>query len=429
MKANLKETLKSLPKKIWPAISHNIGLKLLSVALSVLLWSYVITTDSSITRNKTITGLTGYINGQATLNAYRLALASDPTASLADVSVTLEVPHSDYAFVSQDNVQVALDLTSVRSSGTQSVPLRATTSYGKVVRITPESLTLSFEALDSRSVPVNVTFEGAEKAGYWYNKNRINPQQLSISGAASIVQDISSASVVIDVTDREESYTTAAKFVLYDNEGNEIPQELLDCSASSITVGIDVYPTRELAISTNVEDVIDGQVSEGYVIESISIQPETVTIAADKDLLDSLDALLIEPIQLYSATNSFSRRVPLAPLANIKYSSADEVYVTVQIAEETVTETIEDVNLMFIGRDDSLSLTWNNDAFIVRATGPKSRISSLQSKGISAIVDLTGLKAGVHDVPLVLSGEDYPDVTFELQPPTVRVELKLQAAE
>ena len=105
------------------------------------------------------------------------------------------------------------------------------------------------------------------------------------------------------------------------------------------------------------------------------------------------------------------------------------MYVTVQIAEETVTETIDDVNLMFIGRDDSLSLTWNNDAFIVRATGPKSRISSLQSKGISAIVDLTGLKAGVHDVPLVLSGEDYPDVTFELQPPTVRVELKLQAAE
>jgi len=343
--------------------------------------------------------------------------------------VMLEVPHSDYPFVSQDNVQVALDLTSVRSSGTQSVPLRATTSYGKVVRITPESLTLSFEALDSRSIPVNVKFVGMEKAGYWYNRNRINPQQLTISGAASIVQDISSASVVIDVTDRVDSYTTAAKYVLYDGEGNEVPQSMLDCSASSITVGIDVYPTRELAISTNVEDVINGQVAEGYVIESISIQPETVTIAADEDLLESLDALLIEPIQLYSATNSFSRRVPLAPLANIKYSSANEVYVTVQIAEETVTETIEDVNLMFIGRNDSLSLTWNNDVFIVRATGPKSRVNALQNKGISAIVDLTGLEAGVHDVPLVLSGEDYPDVTFDLQPATVRVELKTQDAE
>ena len=428
MKDKLKEVLKGLPKKIWPAISHNIGLKLLALALSVLLWSYVITTDSSITRNKTISGLTGYINGQATLNAYRLALASDPTASLSDVSVVLEVPHSDYAFVSQDNVQVALDLTSVRSSGTQSVPLRATTSYGKVVRITPAALTLTFEALDSRSVPVNVTFEGAEKAGYWYNKSRINPQQLTISGAASTVQDISSASVVIDVTDRDESYTTAAKYVLYDNEGNEIPQNLLDCSASSITVGIDVYPTREVAISTNVEDVIDGQVAEGYVIESISIQPETVTIAADEELLDDLDTLLIEPIQLYNATNSFSRRVSLAPLANIKYSSVKDVYVTVQIAEETVTETIDDVNLMFVGKRDSLSLTWNNDT-IVRATGPKSRVRSLMGKGISAIIDLTGLEAGVHDVPLVLSGEDYPDITFDLQPATVRVELKLQEAE
>ena len=83
---------------------------------------------------------------------------------------------------------------------------------------------------------------------------------------------------------------------------------------------------------------------------------------------------------------------------------------------------------MFVGKDSSLSLTWTNDT-IVRATGPRNRIRSLMSKGLSAIVDLTGLEAGVHDVPLVLSSEDYADVTFDLQPATVRVELKPQADE
>ncbi len=428
MKDKLRENLRQLPKKFWAVLSRNIGLKVLSLAFAVLLWSYVVATNPSITRNKTVTGLTAYMSGQATLNAYRLALASDPGSALNGITVTLEVPQAEYAYVSPDNVQVTLDMASVRSAGTQSVPLRATTSYGKVLRILPDSLTLSFESLDSRSVPVNVTLAGTDSK-LWYTKNRINPQQLTISGAASVVQRISSASVTVDVTDRKENYTTAAPYVLYDSEGEEIPQAMLDCSASSITVGINIYPTRELAVSNNVEDVLTGQPAEGYVIESITMQPETVIVAADQELLDSLDVLLVEPIDVEGASQSFSRRVALSPLADIKYTSAEQVYVTVQIAEETSSTRLDNVELAFIGQDDTLALTWHREAFSVRATGPKSRIEALENQRVVATVDLSGLKAGSYGVPLVFPEEEYPDITFEPEPATVRVTLEARDAE
>ena len=428
MKDKLRENLRQLPKKFWAVLSRNIGLKVLSLAFAVLLWSYVVATNPSITRNKTVTGLTAYMSGQATLNAYRLALASDPGSALNGITVTLEVPQAEYAYVSPDNVQVTLDMASVRSAGTQSVPLRATTSYGKVLRILPDSLTLSFESLDSRSVPVNVTLAGTDSK-LWYTKNRINPQQLTISGAASVVQRISSASVTVDVTDRKENYTTAAPYVLYDSEGEEIPQAMLDCSASSITVGINIYPTRELAVSNNVEDVLTGQPAEGYEIESITMQPETVIVAADQELLDSLDVLLVEPIDVEGASQSFSRRVALSPLADIKYTSAEQVYVTVQIAEETSSTRLDNVELAFIGQDDTLALTWQREAFSVRATGPKSRIEALENQRVVATVDLSGLKAGSYGVPLVFPAEEYPDITFEPEPATVRVTLEARDAE
>ena len=42
------------------------------------------------------------------------------------------MPQSSYALADADNVQVTLDLSSVRAAGTQEVPLRATTTYGQM---------------------------------------------------------------------------------------------------------------------------------------------------------------------------------------------------------------------------------------------------------------------------------------------------------
>ena len=424
----MKDKLKQLPKKLWPVLTRNIGLKLLALVFAILLWSYVVTTNPSITRNKTITGLNAYINGQATLNAYRLALTENPGSALNGITVTLEVPQSEYAFASQDNVQVSLDLTSVRASGTQDVPLRATSSYGKVISIIPDRVTLSFESLDSRSVPVNVTITGTDE-DKWYSKNRINPQQLNISGAASVVQRISSASVTIDATDRSQSYTSAEPYVLYDSDGNIIDQTMLDCSASSITVGLDIYPTRELAVSANAEDVLTGQLAEGYVVESISIQPETVVVAAEAELLDSLGALLVEPINVDGVSQSFSRRVALSKLADIKYTSVEQVYVSVQIAEETASERIENLRVEFVGQDDSLSLTWRREDFAARATGPRSLVEALKDSGLNVTVDLSGLEAGVYELPLVVSEDEYPGIAFEMETPAVSVTLEAADTE
>ena len=44
---------------------------------------------------------------------------------------------------------------------------------------------------------------------------------------------------------------------------------------------MNLYPTRELPISDAVESVITGQPAEGYVVESVSIKPETISVAAD----------------------------------------------------------------------------------------------------------------------------------------------------
>ena len=273
---------RSAAKRFWTVFTRRFWMKLLSLLLAVLLWNYVVSSNHTITRSKTLYGISGYVTGQSTLTTYGLALLDDPTELLNNVTVRLEVAQSDYAQVSSDNVQVTLDFSSVRTAGTQEVSLKATTAYGKVTDILPESVALTFETLDSRSVPVSVEMTGEKNADYWYNISRTNPSVITVSGAASVVRSISQARVYSDVTGVEASYMRAEPYVLLDGEGNEITQSMLTRSSSSITVVADVYPTEEIPISTDIEDVVSGRVAEGYAVKEVSIQPESITVAAEQ---------------------------------------------------------------------------------------------------------------------------------------------------
>lgn len=416
-------------RRLWAMLSRRTWMKVLSLLLAILLWNYVVSSNNSITRSKTIGGLNGYVTGQSTLSTYRLALLTDPEEALSDVTVRLEVAQSLYGQVSADNVQVQLDLSSVRTAGTQAVPLRASCTYGRVVDIIPETVTLTFETLDSRLIPVNVEIDGDQDAQRWYNVARTNPSSVTVSGAASLVRSIAQARVYTDVTGADQSYLRAEPYVLLDADGDEVPQSMLTMSVSSISVSTDVYPMREIPISTEPDNVVTGHVAEGYTISEISIQPESITVAADQSLLDGIAELQIEPVSVEGLTQSFSARAAISQLSDFRRVSAEQVYVNVTIVEEDVSEWISNNSLTFIGKADELQLEWQRDEIQVYVTGPRSAVETLKRDGIPITVDLTGLEAGEYSCPLRFPTENYPDVSFEPETSEISVRLIEAPAE
>ena len=53
----MKDKFRSLLKSLWGVLSRNVALKLLSILFAIMVWSYVISTNPSITRTKTIDGI------------------------------------------------------------------------------------------------------------------------------------------------------------------------------------------------------------------------------------------------------------------------------------------------------------------------------------------------------------------------------------
>lgn len=426
------DALQELFKRLWPkfrkSFTTNIGMKIASVVIAIFVWSYVVSNDDTITRAKTISGVGVQVTGQTILQRNNLALLTDVSAYLGNISVEIDVPQSDYAMVTKENVDVELDLSNITRTGTQLVSLKASTPYGKVTKIWPASLEVQVEQLDTRYVPVNVELVGNVLDDYWYNVANINPSQITVSGPASVVQKLTEAVAQVDVTDRLVSFNRSATLMLVDENGEMLSTNVLSRTSASSSIRMEVFPTKNVPVSTEVADVFKGTVADGYEITGISISPASVTVAADASLLESLEILRIVPISASNLKSTYTTRATVSSLTNFENVSPQQVYVTIEVAEESISRVVGEVVVRYINMsaDYSLSMEELESEITVIVTGPRSRVENLTADDLIATVDLETYGVGSHDVPieLRLAEDETDEVTFNLAPSSMRVRIE-----
>ena len=418
----LLQFMKSAAIRIWHIITRNLGWKVASVLIALLLWSYIISADSTITQLKLLANVDVITSGLTVLQSRDLALLTDPT-DIDDIHVRVEASQANYSRVTNDTVHVELDLSQVTKTGVQEIELTGVTTYGKVVQITPSSVEVIIENLASRYVPVNAEFSGEINDNYWYNINRINPSQVTVTGPTSIVRTIVSALARINVTDMTSSYARSVQLVLLDEDGNEVSGAQARPSITEAMVNFDIYPKTQLAVNDNVETATIGTLAEGYEITRIDVQPDVITLAADPTLLSELDALSFEPVDVTGRTNSFSTVVALNKLKDIRYMSSEQVTVTVFIEETETTMTLSGVPLTARGVQTGRSVSFSSPSVTVRVTGAYSVVNDLSSEAVQAFVDMSGLEDGEYALPVSLICDGHSELLLESEPASVLVSI------
>lgn len=410
-------------RRLWLILTRRFGLKIASFILAIMLWNYVITDNPTLTRSKTVTNVSGSVTGQSTLVTYGLALLTDPAELLANFTVQVDVAQAQFSYVSPENVRVSLDLSGVRTAGTQEIHLTANSTYGRVVKVIPETISLTFDTLDSRVVPINVELVGDARDDLWYNVARTNPSSITVSGASALAQSVAQAKVYYDVTGKETGSTSAETYVLLDNDGNEVNPSMLTRSSTSVTVVTDILPMKELPISTEIENAVTGIPKEGYEVKSVTIQPETIMVAGERELLDSISELTIVPVDITDAMQSVKARAKISLLSDFRYTSAEEVYVDVVVAEKPVSNWVNVANVEVVGLDPKLKAECNIKGLRARVEGDRVSVEEHESSGIGLYVDVTGLDEGTHKCALMVDAERYPNMDVQPELPEIEVTL------
>lgn len=413
---NLKYYVPRFFKWLPGVFTRRLGLKLLSLFFALLLWIYIINNNSSLTRNKTITGVSVSAGPSTTLSGYSLSVATDVAGLYQGaVDVTMELPQSRYASFNINNLKLTPDYTAVRTAGTYNVPINAISAYGSVVKLSPSYIRVEIENTDSRNLSTEVELVGENTDAYWYNVDTsvLNPAQVTVSGPMSIVQKVAHVVATVDVTDRTTNFRRSTQVALTDADGNVLATPLLNKSTATCLVRVEVYPKKTLNVYA---DPAQFNLKEGYEITDISFQPSTITVAAESELLDGLEYLPLEIPEADSELDkSYTTRVSFGGLEEFRYTSARTVYMTVNVSEKIMTRTFAAVPVVTMVNDEFKDLSVPEGLFTdVTVTGPYHVVKDLTPEQLLCTVKITQ-SAPTVTLPVTTSAEGItPDlVTFE----------------
>ncbi len=417
-------------------ITNNWPLKLMSVLLAMLIWIVIVNIDNPV-ETVTIRGIPIQIVNDDLFReqgkTYTVVGSSTPTASVRVTErwkTTTSLSASDFTAVA--------DFADIYQEG--QVPVTVTCTNSEVssedfVVLTP-SLEIQVEDLSTITQTVTVQTTGDPAEGYTIGETTVTPSLVTITAPASFADRVRQAVVTVDVSGASEEVTAQASIQLLDAYGDVMSTASLaegDFTISSETADatVEILNMKEVPITVSVSGV--DQVADGYRYTGYVVDPETVCLSG---LRSALGAATIEIPNTVASVAGASGDVTLT-VSLEEYLPAGVSLVEGEPSEATITLRVEPLeeraisvpisSLNVTGLEDGLEYTLTGTSFTLWVEGLAEDLDRLAEEPLTGTVDLSGLGAGLHTVPveIVLPDQDAYSLVSE---PTVNVQLTEQAA-
>lgn len=312
---------------------NNLGLKLLSVVMAIILWTIIMNvSDYNVTvRIKNIP--------VQQLNAETLEqLDKVYEVSKGDtVDIIVKGRRSVVEKLSANDFIATADLSKMSITNTVQIfvsPADKSIEDDITITVVDNTMTLNLEEKISKSFPVKVNYKGSPRDGYAVGDEVISPNIVTIEGPQSSVNKVEEVSIDINIDGKSASFESEGTLTLYDSEGETIKNAKLTLSRDTISVMVKVYPIKEVPVEVN----IGGTPAEGFAVAKTVYSPESITVVGPKEQLAKLDKIEINDISVDGLSSKYETTIDLEkylPEEVIPLNSNEQVNITVDISRET----------------------------------------------------------------------------------------------
>lgn len=325
-------------------LTSNWGLKLASVVFAAILW-FLITNINDPVVSQTFYDVPVTIKNTSliTENGQVYEVLDD-----TDVISTVKVyaPRTAIDSLSKDNIVATADVANMTSNYT--IPISLTTNkYSNEIESISGSIDtvkLDVEAKATKTLALTATTSGTLEDGYIVGTVSTEQNLIRVSGPESIVSQIKSAVVDVDVTGFTSNIGTDADIKLYDEEGNVISEGNLTLNITSVRVNVTILETKRVPIVYT----ITGTPASGYQLTGvIDSTPDTILIAGRSSALSEVDFIGVSDalLNVQGLTENLETTIDLTDYlpSNISFGDSDFngiVSVVVHI-EETKSKTVD----------------------------------------------------------------------------------------
>ena len=286
-------------------ITHNLGLKLLALLFSVVLW-FVIVNISDPVDYVTFTDIPVTIrNADSVTDEGKVFTVQDGTDT---VNVRVYAQRSVLESFSASDITVIADMEDLTFMNTVTYKVSFGRHADEVERyvLSADNMKVAIEDVKGIQVEVTPVVTGEPAEGYVIGNISVGQNMIRLTGGESVIDRIASAQVVVDVEGWNSDIATQVPLKLYDAAGNEISTSSLTSSVNDIKVNITIYPTKTVPVTIEVT----GTPAEGYAATgSVTITPSEVTLAGPASVLASVTSVDIPEGVMNITGQSSSMRI------------------------------------------------------------------------------------------------------------------------
>lgn len=328
------------------------------------------------------------------------------------VDITLIGAKGSVALATQlGSHEVVLDLAKY-GPGTYKVKLKYNHTVEAVdYKLDPSTVTVKISPKVSKAMNVQYDLMNEDKLDekLSVSKVSIDTTEVIVKSSQEILNKVAVVKALVDASkvnlkESGDFKIEDVPLIAYDANGDKLEYVEMVPSKVTATVTIDSYhATKQVRVVTT------GTIAPGKAILSASPDVTEVEVYGEKSIVDNISVINAEvPLDNISSDKSVS--VDLVRPAGVRYISKTKANVNVKVGNES-QRTIEGVTITTVNLADGLSagLAEDESTISVILKGVESVInnSDVNESSVRAYVDLSGLGAGTHDLPIKVEITDY----------------------
>lgn len=346
------------------------------------------------------------------------------------VTVTLSAPVSVWgsALNAPNAIRAIVDLTGLEA-GIHDLPVRLQVNARpvKIETYSPGNLTIELEEIIEKNLPINLIQSSNPPVGFDIGSPVLNPENVTISGPVSLVEQVEEVRAVLDISQDRESIDRNVPLAALDRNGIRVNG--ISLSPESVNVQIEVTQ-RGGYRNVSVKVVTSGQIASGYRLTNISANPLVVTVfSSDPELVNNLPGFIETlPVDLTDAERDLEVTVPLDVPPGILAVGETTIKVSIAISPIQGSVTLAGIPIEVIGMLPDFEIEVSPDRVDVIFSGPLPTLDQLKISDIRVLIDLSDKLPGVYQLEPEIE-INIPDVLVEsILPATIELEISPQPA-
>ena len=335
----MKNVMLKIAKILKGLVTKNVGYKILALVFAFILWLVVVNVQNpASTRTFTNIPVT-IINEESVLDGDHIyTIQSGDTVSitvsgtrtvLSELSASDFVAEADFSSLSITNAApITVSLSSEKSRYANQIDITLKT----------KSMVINIENIVSKTVPVEVLYEGTKPDDLEIDEVTVNPEKVTVNVPETMADSVSKAAVTVNYEDVVPGKVMTLTTKVLDTDGKEIALENgVSVSDETVDVDIETYVEQEVSIKAD----YFGTPAEGYSVSGVTVSQQTVKLRGPKDVLSELEGIEIPKSQLNvsNKTSDVSAVVDITDYLPTHVKLADgeksEVTVTVHIKPDS----------------------------------------------------------------------------------------------